>query len=73
MAWINETWQRVCGKPELWRHTFTDRNGVVICSEIVDRLPMKNHDLDPKAYGIDGEDSRTERDMLGEKKSLLDE
>ena len=32
----------------------------------------KPHDLDPAAFGIDGEDSRTERDMLGEKKNLLD-
>ena len=35
------------------------------------KLP-KPHNLDPVAYGIDGEDSRTERDMLGEKKNLLD-
>jgi len=32
----------------------------------------KPHVLDPKAYSIDGEDSRTEREMLGEHKSLLD-
>lgn len=32
----------------------------------------KPHNLDPVAYGIDGEASRTERDMIGEKKSLLD-
>jgi len=32
----------------------------------------KPHDLDAKAYGIDGPDSRTERDMLGEKIDLLD-
>lgn len=36
------------------------------------RKVSKPHNLDSKAYGIDGEDSRTERDMIGKKKSLLD-
>jgi len=36
------------------------------------RTVPEPHNLNAKAFGIDGEDSRTERDMLGEHKSLLD-